>query len=79
MIDQSWLEVKGKNKKPSILPGIVHQPNPQIEEKMEWLNKIETLLLIIALTFTGTIILAGDTNIDVSEPSRPQKMVPRNS
>ena len=40
---------------------------------MEWLDKIETVLSIIASTFTGTIILVGDTNINVNEPSRPQK------
>ena len=54
-----------------ILLGIVFQPSPQIDEKMEWLDKIETMLLMIAPTFTGTIILAGDTNINVNEPSRP--------
>ena len=40
---------------------------------MEWLDKIEAMLSIIASTFTGTTILAGDTNINVSEPSTPQK------
>ena len=40
---------------------------------MEWLDKIETMLSIIASTFTGTIILAGDTSINVNEPSRSQK------
>ena len=65
-IEQLWLEIKGKNKK-SILP------SPQIEKKMEWLGKIETMLLITASTFTGTIILTGDTNIGINKPSRPQK------
>ena len=46
---------------------------PQIEEKMESLKKIKSMLSIIALPFTGTIILAGDTNINVNEPSRHQK------
>ena len=31
------------------------------------------LSIIIAATITETIILAGDTNIKVNEPSRPQK------
>ena len=60
-----WLEIKEKYKKPSILPGIVYQPSPQIEEKMEWLDKIETMLSKTASKFTGTIILAGDTNSNV--------------
>ena len=44
-----------------------------MDEKMEYLDKIETMLSIIASTLTGTIILPGDTNINVDEPSRPQK------
>ena len=61
------------SKKSSILLRTVYQPIPQIEENMEWLDKIEAMLSIIASTFTGTTILAGDTNINVSEPSTPQK------
>ena len=37
---------------------------------MEWLDKIE---ITTASTFTGTMILAGDTKINVNELSRPQK------
>ena len=40
---------------------------------MKRLDKIETMLSVIALTFTGTMILAGDIKIIVNEPSRPQK------
>ena len=36
---------------------------------MEWLDKIEIMLSQIALTFTLTFILAGDTNINVNEPA----------
>ena len=31
--------MKRKNKRSSILLGVVYQPTPQIEEKMEWLIK----------------------------------------
>ena len=54
-------KTKGKNKKSSILLGIVYQPSQQIEKKMEGLDKIETMLSIIASKFTGVIILAGGT------------------
>ena len=39
---------------------------------MEWLDKIETILSIIASTFTGTIILAGNTNMSVNEHQDPE-------
>ena len=35
---------------------------------MEWLDKIETMLSIIASPFTETIIFAGDTNVNVNDP-----------
>ena len=57
-----------KNKKSSVLLGIVNQSSLQIEEKMEWLYKIETMLSITASTFSGTILLAIDRNINVNEP-----------
>ena len=52
---------------------MTYEASLQIEKKLEWLDKIETMPSIIVSTFTGTIILAGDTNINVNEPSRPQK------
>ena len=58
-------------KKTFILLGIHFQTSLEIEEKMEWQDKIEIMLSKIASTLTGTIILAGDTNIIVSEPVKP--------
>ena len=40
---------------------------------MDWLEKIETMLSIIASTFAGRVILAADININLNDPSRPQK------
>ena len=40
--------------------------------KMECLDKIETMPSVNVSTITGTTILAGDTNINVNEPSRQQ-------
>ena len=43
---------------------------------MRWLDRIETMLSEIALTFTCyqkfvDIILAGDTNININESAKP--------
>ena len=40
---------------------------------MKWLDKIKIMLSLITSTFTGTIILAGNTNLNVNEPPRSQK------
>ena len=53
-----------KKQKKYILLRKVYQTRVQIEEKMEWWDKIENMLLLIASTFTGTITLTGDTNIN---------------
>ena len=61
------------------LLGTVYQPSPQIEEKMEWLDKIETMLSIIASTFTGTIILAADNKRQCKQAIKTPVTIPRNS
>ena len=61
------------------LLGTVYQPSPQIEEKMEWLDKIETILSIIASTFTGTIILAADNKHQCKQAIKTPVTIPRNS
>ena len=52
---------------------MTYEASLQVEKKLEWLDKIETMPSIIVSIFTGTITLAGDTNINANEPSRPQK------
>ena len=59
------------SKNSSILLEIVYKPSPQIPIK--WNGWTKTMLSITASTFTGTIILAGDTNINVNEPRRSEK------
>ena len=64
IIEQPWLEVKEKKKKPTMLLGTVYQSSPEMDSIIKWLYKIEIVLLIITSTFLGTIILPGDTNIN---------------
>ena len=64
-LDYLWVEVKGKNKKSPYLIGIVYQPNSENAKKIEWLEKIDAVLTSIKSTWGITIILTGDTNIDL--------------
>ena len=57
----------GKNKKIINTHRHCYQPSAKPDDKTIWLNKIETILSIITSTFTGTIILTGDTNINIKE------------
>ena len=69
-IEQLWLEIKWKKLE------IIYFTRDSLptyfanRRKIEWLDKIEIMLSIIASTFTGTIILAGDTNINANVSSR---------
>ena len=73
-LEHLWVEVKGKNKKSPYLIGVVQQPSSENAKKIEWIEKIDAVLTSIKSTWDGTIILAGDTNIDLLSSSTTRDM-----
>ena len=73
-LEHLWVEVKGKNKKSLYLIGIVYQPTSKNAKKIEWIEKIDAVLSSIKSTWDSTIILTGDTNIDLLSSSTTQDM-----
>ena len=63
-----WIECHGKNKKQK-LPCVFYQPRPEDQEKLIWIQKLDTILSAITTTWNKTIVIAGDTNIDYNKPS----------
>ena len=63
------VEVKGKNKKSPYLIGVVHQTSSENAKKIEWIEKIDAVLSSIKSTSDSSIILTGDTNIDLLSSS----------
>ena len=64
-IEHQWIEFTGKVKLSNTLIGIMYQPSSDVQDKIEWIDKFETLLSQIKLMHHGPIIITGDTNIDL--------------
>ena len=73
-LEHLWVEVKGKNKKSPYSIGIVYQPSSENAKKIEWIEKNDVILSSIKSTWDSTIILAGDTNIDLLSSSTTRDM-----
>ena len=69
-IEHQWIEFTGKTKLANILIGIVYQPSSVPREKIEWLDKLETILSQITLIHQGPIMITGDFNIDLLKESQ---------
>jgi len=69
-IEHQWIELTGKNRFSNVLIGMMYQPSSNTREKMDWLIKFETLLSQITLIHNGPIIITGDLNIDLLQPSQ---------
>ena len=73
-LEHLWVEIKGKNKKSSYLIGVAYQPSSENAKKIEWIEKIDAASSSIKSTWASTIILAGDTNIDLLSSSMTRDM-----
>ena len=69
-IEHQWIEFTGKMKLSNTLIGILYQPSSAAPDKVEWLDKFETLLSQIKLMHHGPIIITGDVNIDLLKPTQ---------
>ena len=56
------------------MTGVVYQPSSENAKKIEWIEKIDAVLSSIKSTLNSTIILAGDTNIDLLSSSATRDM-----
>ena len=73
-LEHLWVYVKGKNKKSPYLIGIVYQQSSENAKKIEWIEKIDAVLSSIQSIWDSTIILTGDTNIDLLSNSTTRDM-----
>ena len=54
--------------------GIVYQLSSENVKKIEWIEKIDAVLSLIQSTWDSTVILTGDTNIDLLSSSMTRDM-----
>ena len=73
-LEHLWFEVNGKNKKWPYLIGIIYQPSTENAKKIEWIEKIDSVLSSIKSTWDSIIIVTGDTNIDLLSSSTTRDM-----
>lgn len=64
-IEHQWIEVRGRNKNTPYLVGVMYQPSSDENIKLDWLEKLDSLLSKICVKWNGVIILTGDYNIDL--------------
>ena len=58
--------------------GIVYEPSSE-NAKIEWIEKIDAVLSSIKSIWDSTIILTGDTNIDLLSSSTTRDMYEQNA
>ena len=67
-IEHLWDEIQGRKKNYACVIGIFYQPSSENNKKIEWIEKPDSVLSIVKSTWSGTIIIAGGSNIDLYHP-----------
>ena len=68
-IEHQWIEISGQKKSPNIVVGNFYQPSSKLQDKIQFLEKFETLISQVTLLYEGPIIITGDFNIDLAKVS----------
>ena len=63
------IEFQEKNKNKNYVVVVFYQSRPKDKEKLNWIQKLYSILSSITTTWNKTIIIARDTNIDYKRSS----------
>ena len=63
-IEHMWIEFQGTSRNKNYLVNVFWQPSPEDKEKLRWIQKLDTILSTVTMTWNKTIIISGDTNIE---------------
>ena len=72
-IEHLWVEIQGRKKISACLIGVFYQPSSENNKKLEWLEKLDSVLSIVKSTWNGTVRITGDSNIDLLASTEIQK------
>ena len=72
-IEHLWVEIQGRKKNSACLIGVFYQPSSENNKKLEWLEKLDSVLSIVKSTWNGTVRITGDSNIDLLASTEIQK------
>ena len=72
-IEHLWVEIQGRKKNSACLIGVFYQPISENNKKLEWLEKLDSVLSIVKSTWKRTVRITGDSNIDLLASTEIQK------
>ena len=72
-IEHLWVEIQGRKKNSACLIGVFYQPSSENNKKLEWLEKLDSVLSIVKSTWKGPVRITGDSNIDLLASTEIQK------
>ncbi len=67
-LEHLWIEIPGHNKHSKTLIGVMYR-STRILSNSEWLERFESLLGYLTVNWNGLLVLLGDINIDMLQPS----------
>ena len=67
-LEHLWLELPERNKQSKALIGIMYRYKPILSES-DWLQRVESLLGYLTMSWDGLLVVTGDVNIDMRKPS----------
>ena len=72
-IEHLWVEIQGQKKNSACLIGVSYQPGSENNKKLEWIEKLDSVLSIVKSTWNGNIMTIGDSNIGLLASTEIQK------
>ena len=69
-LEHIWIELPGRNKNTKILLGTIYRSESQMRYS-EWIQAFEDLMNDIVASWDGILLLAGDVNVDMLRPHKP--------
>ena len=72
-IEHLWVEIQEKKKNSTCLIGVFYQPSSENSKKLEWIEKLDSVLSIVKSTWNGNIMITGNSNINLLASTEIQK------
>ena len=72
-IEHLWVDIQGRKKNSACLIGVFYQASSENNKKLEWIEKLDSVLSIVKSTCNATVMITGDSNIGLLASTEIQK------
>ena len=72
-IEHLWVDIQGRKKNSACLIGVFYQASSENNKKLEWIEKLDSVLSIVKSTCNATVMIIGDSNIGLLASTEIQK------